>query len=104
MMVLLQKASQVSISIADTAAATDTGEAAVGTVEQTHDLVASTSSLIGDPLALTLWFIAVLAFLGIWYQLSKPPYPVYRGIDGVRKGPFCRFRDAIANSVGVFLP
>ena len=102
MMVLLNEVSRVSISTMEATVATDTGETAAETVAAAPDLAVNAASL-GDPLALVLWGIAVLAFLGIWYILSKPAYAP-RGYDQVRKGPFTRFHDAFVNSVGVFLP
>jgi hypothetical protein len=102
MMVLLNEVSRVSINAVDATAATGTGETAAETVAATQDLAINVASL-GDPIALIFWGIAVLAFVCIWYQLSKPAYAPRR-YDQVRKGPFTRFHDAFVNSVGVFLP
>lgn len=101
MMTYLQIISQTAIRIIESPPAQAAENSAVETADAVTQTATNTFSL-GDPLAITLWFVAVLLTLAVWYQLSKPTYYPRREWE-VGKGPFTRLRDRLSGAYKIFL-
>ena len=79
------------------AAANNAAETTARATETTHHFLN-----IGDPLALTLWIVAVLLTMAVWHYLSKPAY-YPRRYEDIGRGPLTRLKNRISHTFNVFL-
>jgi hypothetical protein len=102
MLALIHMIGQSTIRVVESpgtaeAAANNAAETTARAAETTHHFIS-----IGDPLALTLWIVAVLLTMAVWHQLSKPAY-YPRRYEDIGKGPLTRLRHRLSQTFNVFL-